>query len=263
MKDHLLQTLRETPAEGRRNLAREYLQVYLLRLLHEIGAASRLAFVGGTALRLLHRLPRFSEDLDFCALAGAPVRPTDLYRHLKAGLEKAGYEVAVRAGEDRTVSSALFRFTGLPRLLGWSGDPRLALSIKLEIDQRPPEGAALEATLVHRFFPVALRHHDLPSLFAGKLHALLARPWAKGRDWFDLAWYLTEKRGLEPNLVLLRNALGQTGQDAGLAVRWRDAVLTRLSSLDWAAACRDLAPFLERQQDLAHLSPELLAKLLG
>jgi hypothetical protein len=52
--------------------------------------------------------------------------------------------------------------------------------------------------------------HDLPSLFAGKLHAILARPCAKGRDWFDLVWYLTEKRGLEPNVTLLRNALLQT-----------------------------------------------------
>lgn len=263
MKDHLLQLAREAPPEVRRNLAREYLQVYLLRLLHEAGAFSEMAFVGGTALRLLHRLPRFSEDLDFSALSAEPPEAAPLFRRLGAGLERAGYEVAVRAREEGAVSNAFFRFGGLPRLLGWSADPRLGLSVKVEVDRRPPRGATVETTLVQRFFPVALRHHDLPSLFAGKLHAILARPWAKGRDWFDLAWYLTEKRGVEPNLPLLENALAQTGHDPGLAARWREAVRARLASLEWAAVARDLAPFLERQSDLAHLSPELLARLLA
>ncbi|MEW6488325.1 MAG: nucleotidyl transferase AbiEii/AbiGii toxin family protein [Thermodesulfobacteriota bacterium] len=263
MRDHLLQLAREAPTEDRRNLAREYLQVYLLRLLHEAGAFSWAAFVGGTALRLLHRLPRFSEDLDFSAVSSELPEVASAFRRLKAGLEDAGYDVVVRAREEGPVSNAFFRFPGLPRLLGWSPDPRLALSVKVEVDRRPPEGAGVETTLVQRFFPVALRHHDLPSLFAGKLHAILARPWAKGRDWFDLAWYLTEKAGVEPNLVLLRNALAQTGNDPSQAEDWREAVRTRLAGLDWAAVERDLAPFLERRSDLAHLSPELLAKLLA
>jgi hypothetical protein len=262
VKDHLLQLAGAVPPEARRNLAREYLQVYVLRLLHEAGAFSRMAFVGGTALRLLHRLPRFSEDLDFSALSAEPLDAGALFHRIGAGLERAGYEVAVRACEEGAVSNAFLRFGGLPRLLGWSSDPRLGLSVKVEVNRRPPQGALVETTLVQRFFPVALRHHDLPSLFAGKLHALLARPWTKGRDWFDLAWYLTEERGVEPNLPLLRNALAQTGHDPDLAGRWREAVRVRLAALPWAEVVRDLAPFLERQSDLAHLSPELLANLL-
>lgn len=59
------------------------------------------------------------------------------------------------------MANAFFRFVGLPRGMGWSRDPRVSLSIKLEIDLRPPEGAVLETRLVQRFFPIALRHHDL------------------------------------------------------------------------------------------------------
>ncbi|MBI5015804.1 MAG: nucleotidyl transferase AbiEii/AbiGii toxin family protein [Deltaproteobacteria bacterium] len=263
MRDHLLQVVGDTPPEARRNLAREYLQVYLLRLLHEAGAFRPLAFVGGTALRLLHRLPRFSEDLDFSAATAAePLDAERLFRGLKAGLEAAGYRVGARARSQRAVASAFFRFEGLTQALGWSDDPRLALAVKIEVDLRPPDGARLETTLVQRFFPVALRHHDLPSLFAGKLHALLARPWAKGRDWFDLAWYLTEKRGTEPNLALLANALAQTGGDPSEAPHWREAVRERLRRLHWATVERDVAPFAERREDLRHLSREAIEKLL-
>jgi hypothetical protein len=134
--------------------------------------------------------------------------------------------------------------------------------VKVEIDHRPPEGAQVETTLVQRFFPVALRHHDLQSLFSGKLHALLARPWPKGRDWFDLVWYLTEKAGTEPNLVLLENALVQTGLDATLAKHWSRALSERLRRLDWAAVERDLEPFVERPGDLRHLSKDAIDKLL-
>ena len=151
---------------------------------------------------------------------------------------------------------------GLPKEAGWSADPRIALSVKLEIDLRPPAGAVVETTLVQRFFPVALRHHDLPSLFAGKLHAILARRYAKGRDWFDLVWYLTEKRGLEPNPKLLANALKQTNHalpEGG----WREAVMRRLASLDWKAVTADLRPFVQRQSDLEVIAPEHIVQLLS
>jgi predicted nucleotidyltransferase component of viral defense system len=263
VKDQLLQAAQRAAPERRLNVGREYLQVYLLRLMHEAGAHERLAFLGGAALRLLHGLPRFSEDLDFSAAPGkAAPEPADLFRALKAELENAGYGVAVRLRAERTAANAFFRFAGLPRELGWSRDPRLSLSVKIEIDRRPPAAARVETTLVQRFFPIALRHHDLPSLFAGKIHALLARRYPKGRDWFDLAWYLTEKRGIEPNLELLGNALAQTGHPRRLAARWRAEVRKRMDSLSWSALASDVSPFLERPGDLGQMSRELIQKLL-
>ncbi|MBW2263449.1 MAG: nucleotidyl transferase AbiEii/AbiGii toxin family protein [Deltaproteobacteria bacterium] len=135
--------------------------------------------------------------------------------------------------------------------------------MKVEIDLEPPDGAVIETSLVQHFYPVALRHHDLPSLFAGKLHALLTRPDAKGRDWFDLAWYLTQKRGLEPNLELLANALAQTGHGHVDASRWAEAARRRLRDVEWEKMIEELRPFVEREGDLEHVSPTLIDKLLG
>lgn len=259
MKDHLLQIVRSEPVAGRENLAREYLQVYLLRLIHDAGAMSGLAFVGGTALRLLHRLPRFSEELDF---SGGPKDPAALFARLLRRLQESGYQVGLRRTRTkREVASAFFRFEGLPKDVGTMPDPRLALSIRIEFDRRPPAGAGIETTLIQRFFPVMLRHHDLPSMFAGKLHAILARPYAKGRDWFDLVWYLTEHRGIEPNVALLNNALSQTGHP--VPDNWRAGITDRLRSLRWPEVVRDLLPFVERQGDLTVLSPEAIAGLLA
>lgn len=264
MKDHLLQQLRGAPPDQRRNLSREYLQIYLLRLMHEAGASSKVAFIGGTALRLLYRMPRFSEDLDFSATPrGGPLDAEGLFRAMKRALELAGYAVTVKAKPRPPVVNAFFRFDGLPREGGWTTDPRLGLSIKVEADLAPPSGAKVETTLIQRFFPVALVHHDLASLFAGKLHALLARPHPKGRDWFDLVWYLTEQRGLLPNLPLLANALAQTGHRGLAAPRWREHVRARLHALDWGLVIRDLKPFVEREADLEQLSPALIEKLLA
>jgi len=265
MKDHLLQTVRAQPVERRSNLAREYLQLYLIKLMHDAGSTDDLAFVGGTALRLLYRLPRFSEDLDFCH-EPLPKRTkfdaARLFDTIERGLSKAGYDVTVKAKPERTVANAFFRFQGIPREAGWSRDPHIALSIKIEMDLRPPRGASVETTLVQQFFPVSLRHYDLPSLFAGKLHAILARRWVKGRDWFDLVWYLTERKGLEPNIGLLENALEQTKTSALSREGWRAAVKRRLEALDWKAVVTDLRPFVERQSDLEVLSKEALYKLL-
>jgi len=265
MKDHLLQTVRAQPVEQRSNLAREYLQLYLIKLMHDAGSTDDLAFVGGTALRLLYRLPRFSEDLDFChepLPKRAKFDAARLFDTIERGLSKAGYDVTVKAKPERAVANAFFRFQGIPREAGWSRDPHIALSIKIEMDLRPPRGASVETTLVQQFFPVSLRHYDLPSLFAGKLHAILARRWVKGRDWFDLVWYLTERKGLEPNIGLLENALEQTKTSALPREGWRAAVKRRLEPLDWKAVVADLRPFVERQSDLEVLSKEAIRKLL-
>lgn len=262
MKDHLLQTVSSGTAEQRRNLAREYLQVYILRLLHEAGAFRNLAFLGGTALRLIHGLPRFSEDLDF-SLATPGLDAPALFERAGNNLLEAGYALTTRPRARGNVASVFYAFHDLPRELGWSTDPRARFSVKLEIDLDPPTGAHVETTLVQRFFPVALRHHDLPSLFAGKLHAILTRPYTKGRDWFDLVWYLTEHRGLEPNLALLASALSQTGHGDLDASSWRSLARRRLRRIRWPRVLDELRPFVERTGDLDHLQLELVEKLLS
>jgi hypothetical protein len=110
-----------------------------------------------------------------------------------------------------------------------------------------------------------LCHHDKASLLAGKLHAVLSRPWAKGRDLYDLVWYLADRTWPAPNLDLLNAALAQT-EWKGLvltAATWREQLRQRIDTLDWEKARADVRPFLERERDLDLVTKEGLGRLLA
>jgi hypothetical protein len=110
-----------------------------------------------------------------------------------------------------------------------------------------------------------LQHHDRTSLLAGKLHAVLQRSYLKGRDLYDLLWYLSDPAWPEPNLALLNNALQQTGW-SGQPLNedtWRAEVRKRLETIDWQPAVNDVRPFLEPGADPNLLTRENLLRLLG
>jgi predicted nucleotidyltransferase component of viral defense system len=250
------------------NRSREYLQARILGSIQRAGGMVPLAFYGGTALRFLYRLPRFSEDLDFAVERSPGEEPFDLRRlvgRVDSALRAEGYDVQSKVSDRRTVHSARVRFGGLLHELGLSHRREQILSIKLEVDTRPPAGAVLETTVVRRFVTLQLQHHDRASLLAGKLHALLQRPYAKGRDLYDLLWYLSDPEWPAPNLTLLDNALRQTGgSDAARAARgWREATSARLAELDWPRVVADVEPFLEPGEDPALLTLENLRRLLA
>jgi hypothetical protein len=116
--------------------------------------------------------------------------------------------------DQKTVHSAFVRFRGLLYELGLSPHSDQVLAVKFEVDTNPPDGAALTTIIVRRYVILQLQHHDRASLLAGKLHAILQRPYTKGRDIYDLLWYLSDPEWPPPNLVLLNNALQQTGWQA-------------------------------------------------
>lgn len=246
-------------------LAREYLQARTLESLQDAGVFLRWAFLGGTALRFLYNIPRFSEDLDFSLIT--PVKDSGFQMAL-AEVERAlvfeGYRIEVKVSEKRAVASAWIRFPGLPHELGFSPRRSQNLSIRLELDTDPPEGAGIKTSIVRRHVTLNLCHHDRSSLLAGKLHAVLTRPWTKGRDLFDLAWYLADHTWPAPNLVLLNAALAQTDWDGPVldSANWTVVLRGQLASLDWKRAREDVRPFLEHPRDLALVSEETLAKLL-
>ncbi|HNS50550.1 MAG TPA: nucleotidyl transferase AbiEii/AbiGii toxin family protein [Anaerolineae bacterium] len=266
MKDYLADLVRgaPTPLLGRQR-AREYLQARILGSLQRAGAMVPLAFHRGTALRFLYSSARYSEDLDF-ALEG----PTLLYnfrrylRAIQAALALEGYSVSLKVSDQKIVHSAFVRFPGLLFELGLSLHRDEVLAVKLEVNTRPPAGAGLATTVVRRYVTLQLQHHDRASLLAGKLHALLQRPYLKGRDLWDLVWYLSDPDWPAPNLVLLNNALAQTGWDspalAGEA--WRDAVRRRLDAVAWEELVADVRPFLESSADPALLTRENVLRLL-
>ena len=223
-----------------------------------------LAFCGGTALRFLHGLPRFSEDLDF-----ALETQTDRYefrallRRIKSDLEAEDYALNLKVRDDKTVQSAFVQFSGLLYELGLSSHQNQQLSVKIEVDTNPPAGAGLATTVVRRHIVLHLHHHDRPSLLAGKLHAILQRPFVKGRDWFDLRWYLSDPTWPEPNLILLKNALRQSqwNREEPTSENWRKIVHQRLLTLPWDKVRRDVQPFVEATA-FSELTQEGLLSLL-
>lgn len=246
-------------------LLREYLQARLLESLQKAGAFIPWAFQGGTALRFLYAIPRFSEDLDFALVTpGVADGFADAVLRAQNDLTAETYALRVKLHTGRVVKSAWFSFDGLLHELGLSPQRSAALSIKLELDTNPPAGAGLAISLVRRHVTLRLQHHDPASLLAGKLHAVLARPYTKGRDLYDLAWYLADRAWPPPNLVLLNNALAQTRWSGPTVTEknWKVLVQRHLARVDWGKAVKDVLPFLERENEAQWLAREPMSKLL-
>lgn len=267
MKEYLAELVRQTatPAQAR-NLAREYLQVRILAALQRSGAMIPLAFHGGTALRFLYAHGRYSEDLDF-ALEGdrSSYDFRGYLQTIRSELIPEGYVVELKVNDQKTVHSAFVRFPGLLYELGLSGHRSEVLAVKLEVDTNPPVGAGLATTVVRRFVVLQLQHHDKASLFSGKLHAILQRAYTKGRDLYDLLWYLSDPTWPQPNLTLLNNALAQTNWQGGVLneMNWREHVQERLRSLDWKGIQADVRPFIEPGFDPELLTLTNLERALG
>jgi len=268
MKSYLSHLLQQSPdPHHAKNLVREYLQARILESLQKSGAMVPLAFHGGTALRFLYAIPRYSEDLDFTL-----EQRTDLYdfheylRTIQNTFRREGFDVSIKLNDSKVVHSAFIRFDGLLYELGISPHQTEIISIKIEVDTNPPTGAVLRTTVVRRQVMLNLHHHDPASLLAGKLHAILQRPYTKGRDIFDLLWYLSDPDWAAPNLTLLNHALAQTGWTGQLPLTektWRLAIAEKLQQLDWRRVQSDVQPFLEATATTSNLTPDTLLRLVG
>lgn len=253
-----------SPTESR-NLLRELLQARILSSLQRAGAMIPLAFQGGTALRFLYAIRRYSEDLDFAL--ERPGRGYDFRSYLEraqADLRQEAFETEVKVNDQKIVHSAFVSFPGLLFEAGLSPHPNEKLSVKIEVDTHPPAGAVLATSVVRRHATLQLQHHDKASLLAGKLHAILQRSYPKGRDVYDLIWYLSDRSWPPPNLVLLNNALGQSGWtgDALTEGTWKGHVAERIRAIDWERVQGDVRPFLEDAGELGIVTRENALRLL-
>jgi len=266
MKEFLRQLLSgvENPILGR-CLVREYLQARLLQSFQDKGVFNTWLFQGGTALRFLYSMPRFSEDLDFALVKpGMEGNFRDILFNARKTFQAEDYDISIKVNDTKTVKSAFVKFGGLLFELGLSAHRSETLSIKVEIDTNPPAGATCESTIVRRHVTLNLRHHDKASLLAGKLHAVLARRYVKGRDIYDLIWYLSDRSWPQPNIELLNNALVQTDWKGPEVTQdnWRDLLREKVDKLKWARVVEDVEPFLQRPEDVKLLTKENLVGLL-
>lgn len=241
---------------------REITQEVVLAALARTDFFRHAAFQGGTCLRILHGLARFSEDLDFALqTADRGFRLEPYLPVIRREMAAYGYDIEFvdRSRVDQAVRTAFLKDDSLGDLLQLqyrpSTGPVRMIRIKIEIDTNPPAGGTFETRYLDFPFPQATVAHDPPSLFAGKLHALLCRRYLKGRDWFDFIWYTARRTPV--NYRLLSAALAQTGPWAGASVDvdrgWcLRALDEKIESIDWSRARNDVRAFL-RAADLPTL----------
>lgn len=234
---------------------REITQEIILAGLGRTDLFARAAFQGGTCLRIFHSLNRFSEDMDFALdTQDSTFRFSSYLDRVREELSVYGYELEVndRSEAGETIRQAFVKDDSVGKLLRLGYRPRAGrmrkLSIKLEVDTNPPMGASYEMPVLDYPFPAAVRIFDLPSLFAGKLHALLCRNYLKGRDWYDFIWYTA--RRIPINHQLLSAAMDQQGLWKGQSPKtdngWCvEKLRTKIAEIDWMQARRDVQRFVK------------------
>lgn len=248
------------------HLVREYLQARSLQSLQRAGAMQTLAFHGGTSLRFLYDIPRYSEDLDFALELHPEAYDFRTYlQQIVRDFSAEAYEVDVRLNEKRAVHKAFVRFRGLLHELGLSGYAEEVLAIKIEVDTNPPSHASLLTTPVNKHVHLNLQHHDPATLLAGKLSAILQRDYLKGRDMYDLWWYLNQQNWPEPNLEYLNQCLQQSGwdKDPVTSTNWRKIMREQVLPLSWSSVMEDVGSFIMDSEAQAEFSKDQLLVLLG
>ena len=211
-------------------------------------------FQGGTCLRIIHGLNRFSEDLDFILIKKSDDFKWKPYlRAITTEFSAFGLslEVTDRSQAKGNVKKAFLKENSFGKTLklGYSrsrSDIQKIL-IKLEIDIYPPGGSVSQSHFLDYPYPFSIVTQDIPSLFAGKCHALLCREYTKGRDWFDFIWYIQNKH--QVNYLLLENALQQYGPYQGqikdVSKAWLVYELEqKIKQMNWSAAVNDVKKFL-------------------
>lgn len=248
--------------EEKINRVREFLQIVLLKIMFDRQYFDLLSFVGGTALRILYGMRRYSEDLDFSLTKKDSYSFAAILKALKYELDRFGLDVEATSKEATAVHASMIKFSGLLKELGLSGLKSQKLSIKLEIDTNPPPGWNTELSPVSETYIFAVRHYDMPSLFASKLHACFFRRYTKGRDFYDLIWYLGRK--IRPNYALLNNAIYQTqGKNFALShENIKEFVISKIAEVDFNAARKDVERFVEDKSELKLMERNILTQLV-
>lgn len=230
------------------NRIREYLQILILKSISHSKFGGCLAFMGGTSLRICYDLKRFSEDLDFAL--DRPIGGYSFSRLMGAverDFEANGYVVEVAAGEEKTVQKAFIKLSKVLHPLGLSHREGQKIHIKVEVDTNPVRVGddQLESFFITKFeeiFPIL--KHRIETLFAGKISAIFSRTYAKGRDYYDLIWYLTRKT--EIDLTYLNGCMKQMKrapfEGAEEVYRHLDEVVTKVCPEE---VLRDIGRFLE------------------
>lgn len=261
------------------NALREILQDIAMLGLWRSKFFEHAAFYGGTALRLLYGLDRYSEDLDFSLLKTDDAFSLGTYGEaLCREISSFGFDVDFedrKTARTSAIESVFLKANTYKQLvvIGITEDllrdlhPAKNLKIRLEVDTDPPGNFETETHYVLQPVPFPVRTYKLPDLFAGKLHAILCRKWktrVKGRDWYDLVWYIA--RHPQVRLAHLESRMRQSGDytdDEALVPEVLQALLRRaVDGLDIEKVRWEVAPFIRDQRALDMWSQEFFAEVI-
>lgn len=259
---------------------REILQEIALLGLWRSKFFDKAAFYGGTSLRILYGLDRFSEDLDFSLLS--PMMDFDLSFYtgaLQKEIAAFGFDVRVESRKKTSqgaIQSAFLKANTVRQLLVIQTietyvqmvHREQVLKIKLEVDTDPPPGFATETRYLMHPIPFAVRIYVLPDLFAGKMHAILCRRWknrSKGRDWYDLVWYASNHPQL--HLAHLEQRMRQSGDwtEAGPISPEKFKNLTDgvIENVDVDQIRKEVEPFVKNPEHLQIWSRMFFRDVVG
>jgi predicted nucleotidyltransferase component of viral defense system len=253
--------------EDKKNVIKEVLQEVILAGLSKTDFFTHAAFYGGTALRIFYGMDRFSEDLDFSLLTGDDTfdinkyfKPiSDIVKSLGLSFEISKKDKLSHSNIDSAFIKGNTKETYITIFPNAADSSQIIhnekIIIKFEIDVNPPKYATTEIKYRLLPFPFQVRVYDKKSLFAGKIHAVIARSWknrVKGRDLFDYIYYLS--LDTEVNLKHLESRLKQTktiNEDVVLTRKKLIEVLeNRFDHIDFEMAKSDIRPFLKDQSSL-------------
>lgn len=265
--DQMLEQYELKTIDDRKNAMKEIMQEIVLAGLSKTDFFKKAAFYGGTALRIYHNSNRFSEDLDFTLLTTNKDFSLETYiPMIKQTVESLGLTFTIREKKkrfDSNVKSAFLKGNTREQFLIFYPDSdqetfvqnNEIIKVKFEIDIEPPTHAHTETQYRLLPFPYEVRIYDKPSLFAGKLHAVIARKWktrVKGRDFYDYIYYLSTQTPV--NLKHLEARLKQTNSiDEDVVLNKEiliDILYDRFDAVDFEDAKNDVLPFIKDIESL-------------
>lgn len=244
----------------KKNAVKEIMQEIVLCGLSRAGFFKKAAFYGGTALRIFYGLDRFSEDLDFSLMTENADFDLKIYFPiLKQEVKSFGLNVTIAEKDkvkESNIKSAFLKGNTKEHLLLFYADQPISgiadtelIKIKFEVDINPPKYATFEHKYRLLPAPYEVNLYDAPSLFAGKIHAVICRAWKsriKGRDLYDYVFYLA--RHTPVNLAHLRERLLQSkyiqeNEECTLK-DVKKMLVERFRMIDYEQARKDVEPFI-------------------
>jgi predicted nucleotidyltransferase component of viral defense system len=257
---------------------REIMQEITLAGLSRTDFFEKAAFYGGTALRIFYDLDRYSEDLDFSLLkpdSNFSIEP--YFNAILNEFKSLGLTVSItekKKTRQTAIDSAFLKaetiwkeivLEDIIKEIGVRSNR--TLKIKIEVDRQPPLNFATEAKLVLRPFSFYVKCFTKPCLFSGKMHALLFRKWqnrVKGRDWYDLEWYIKKGIPLDVNHFLARaKDTNDWQEDSISAEQILELLEQKINSVSFSSIKEDVVRFIRNDAALSIWSPQYFKDLIA